>query len=140
MAKDLESSGQEENLNMEDIRMKLNLKRNRYPYSIVWTPIPCLTWIFPFIGHMGIAMSSGVIRDFAGPYFVSEDDMAFGNPTKYWQLNPTKVCNVNTNWDNAVSAASEEYKKRMLWCSHQDMVTLFDPDSSYPHSSFSFAV
>lgn len=28
-------------------------------------------WLFPFIGHMGIAMSSGVIRDFAGPYYVS---------------------------------------------------------------------
>ena len=27
--------------------------------------------MFPFIGHMGIGMSSGVIRDFAGPYFVS---------------------------------------------------------------------
>ena len=23
-------------------------------------------WIFPFIGHMGIATSAGVIRDFAG--------------------------------------------------------------------------
>ena len=43
MAKELESSSQEDNLKMEDIRMKLNLKRNRYPYSIVWTPIPCLT-------------------------------------------------------------------------------------------------
>ena len=28
-------------------------------------------WLLPFIGHMGIAMSSGVIRDFAGPYYVS---------------------------------------------------------------------
>ena len=28
-------------------------------------------WLFPFIGHMGIAMSSGVIRDFAGPFYVS---------------------------------------------------------------------
>lgn len=60
-----------------------------YPCCIVWTPIPILTWLFPFIGHMGIAMSSGVIRDFAGPYYVSEGDMAFGRPTKYWQLNPT---------------------------------------------------
>ena len=25
----------------------------------------------PFIGHMGICTSAGVIRDFAGPYFVS---------------------------------------------------------------------
>lgn len=28
-------------------------------------------WLFPIIGHMGICTSSGVIRDFAGPYFVS---------------------------------------------------------------------
>ena len=28
-------------------------------------------WLFPFIGHMGIATTQGVIRDFAGPYFVS---------------------------------------------------------------------
>ena len=28
-------------------------------------------WLFPFIGHMGICTSNGVIRDFAGPYFVS---------------------------------------------------------------------
>uniref|UniRef100_A0A671N8R9 Transmembrane protein 222-like n=1 Tax=Sinocyclocheilus anshuiensis TaxID=1608454 RepID=A0A671N8R9_9TELE len=44
---------------------------SRYPYCIVWTPIPVLSWLFPFIGHMGICTSSGVIRDFAGPYFVS---------------------------------------------------------------------
>ena len=64
----------------------LDYRRNRYPHCIVWTPIPLLTWIFPFIGHMGIAYTSGIIRDFAGPYYVSEDDMAFGNPTRYLQM------------------------------------------------------
>ncbi|CDQ64913.1 unnamed protein product [Oncorhynchus mykiss] len=44
---------------------------SRYPYCIVWTPIPVLSWLLPFIGHMGICTSSGIIRDFAGPYFVS---------------------------------------------------------------------
>lgn len=39
---------------------------NRYPFCIVWSPIPILTWVWPFIGHMGIALSSGVILDFAG--------------------------------------------------------------------------
>ena len=39
---------------------------NRYPFCIVWSPIPVLTWVWPFIGHMGIALSSGVILDFAG--------------------------------------------------------------------------
>ncbi|KAG9339190.1 hypothetical protein JZ751_024048 [Albula glossodonta] len=43
----------------------------RYPYCIVWTPIPVLSWILPFVGHMGICTTAGVIRDFAGPYFVS---------------------------------------------------------------------
>ena len=50
-----------------------------------------LRWLFPFIGHTGIGTSSGVIRDFAGPYFVSEDDMAFGWPTRYLVLDPQKA-------------------------------------------------
>ncbi|XP_037868543.1 transmembrane protein 222 [Bombyx mori] len=87
--------------------------RCRYPYCIVWTPIPVLTWFFPFLGHMGISTSNGVIRDFAGPYFVSEDLMAFGNPTKYWQLSPQKANNGQAGWDAAVAEASEIYKKRM---------------------------
>lgn len=71
-------------------------------------------WLFPFIGHMGICMSSGVIRDFAGPYFVSEDNMGFGKPTKYWKLDPSKVAGGAAAWDRAVIAASEEYKGRMV--------------------------
>jgi len=90
----------------------------RFPYCIVWTPIPLLTWLFPIIGHMGICTSAGVIRDFAGPYFVSEDNMAFGNPTKYWHLNPSKAANGQAGWDKAVAEASEKYNGRMhnLFC------------------------
>lgn len=50
---------------------RIDVKRVRYPHSIVWTPIPLITWLFPFIGHMGIARTDGIIRDFAGPYYVS---------------------------------------------------------------------
>ncbi|XP_062473021.1 transmembrane protein 222 [Pezoporus occidentalis] len=71
-------------------------------------------WLFPIIGHMGICTSTGVIRDFAGPYFVSEDNMAFGKPVKYWKLDPSKVYSTGSNaWDTAVHDASEEYKHRM---------------------------
>uniref|UniRef100_A0A3B4WK28 Uncharacterized protein n=1 Tax=Seriola lalandi dorsalis TaxID=1841481 RepID=A0A3B4WK28_SERLL len=35
-----------------------------------WVFFP-FRWLLPFIGHMGICTSTGVIRDFAGPYFVS---------------------------------------------------------------------
>ncbi|EDV23878.1 uncharacterized protein TRIADDRAFT_57530 [Trichoplax adhaerens] len=92
---------------------KLDISKSRFPYCIVWTPIPLLTWLFPFIGHMGIAVSSGVIRDFAGPYYVSEDNMAFGKPTKYWRLKPTGVAHAHNNWDKAIAIASEEYGRRM---------------------------
>ncbi|XP_062605804.1 transmembrane protein 222-like [Saccostrea cucullata] len=93
--------------------VRIDHNKCRYPHCIVWTPIPCLTWLFPFIGHMGIATSTGVIRDFAGPYFVSEDDMAFGRPTKYWQLDLNNVPKGKEKWDKSVAEASEEYKHRM---------------------------
>eukprot|EP00106_Octopus_bimaculoides_P013431 XP_014780873.1 PREDICTED: transmembrane protein 222-like [Octopus bimaculoides] len=120
--------------------VRIDLRNSRFPFSIVWTPIPCLTWFFPIIGHMGIATSSGIIRDFAGPYFVSvsiklssfiiqaariiskmgkifSDSWGpeMGVPG-YWTLDPSKVS--KDTWDWAVAEASEEYKKRMhnLFC------------------------
>lgn len=97
---------------------KIDFERDKFPFCIVWTPIPCLTWFFPIIGHMGIATSTGIIRDFAGPYFVSEGNMGFGRPTKYWILDVTKVSGGIKEWDNGVGEASEIYKKRMhnLFC------------------------
>ena len=108
---------------------KVDHERQRYPASIVWTPIPCLTWLFPFIGHMGIATSEGVIRDFAGPYYVSEDNMAFGAPLKYWPLEP-ELGGGAAHYDRAVAEASEIYKGRMhnLCCDncHSHVATALD--------------
>lgn len=72
------------------------------------------SYLFPFIGHMGIATSGGIIRDFAGPYVVSEDRMAFGWPTKYWQLDYTKAKGRVQGWDSSVHEASEIYKGRVV--------------------------
>lgn len=98
---------------MSEDSLQIDSKRSRFPYSIVWTPLPVITWIIPFIGHMGIATSGGIIRDFAGPYFVSEDNMAFGEPTKYWQLDVALAANGKRGWDEAVSSASSTYCHRM---------------------------
>jgi len=83
----------------QKIMEKIDINHQRFPYCIVWTPIPLLTWLFPFIGHMGIATSEGVIRDFAGPYYVSEGNMAFGEPTRYLKLQPQNAENGATGWD-----------------------------------------
>jgi hypothetical protein len=32
----------------------LDIKRNRFPFCIVWTPLPLISWFLPIIGHTGI--------------------------------------------------------------------------------------
>lgn len=98
--------------------LTIDPKMKRFPFCVVWTPLPILTYFIPVIGHMGIGTSVGVIRDFAGPYHVSEDKMAFGQPTKYWQLDYSKVKGGANEWDRAVAKASDIYKTRMhnLFC------------------------
>jgi len=109
---------------------KIDSEKNRYPYCIVWTPIPFITWLFPFIGHMGIATSAGIIRDFAGPYYVGEGAMAFGNPTRYMILDPAVAAGGPAGWDRGVAEASEIYKHRIhnLFCDncHSHVATALD--------------
>lgn len=106
----------------------LDVHRDLYPFSIVWCPIPLLTWILPFVGHMGIADSRGVIYDFAGPYCIGEGDFAFGRPTRYLQLSPSKVSAYSPNaaatledsqtaqliaYNDAIDVGNSIYCKRM---------------------------
>jgi hypothetical protein len=56
---------------------QINIENDRYPCSIVWTPLPIISWLIPLIGHMGICYSNGVIRDFAGPYIVTVKSMIY---------------------------------------------------------------
>ena len=76
---------------------------------MVWTPLPVISWILPMIGHTGICTSDGKIHDFAGPYYVSVDDMAFGEPTKYipLELNENNI----DEWDNMVEQGDAKFEK-----------------------------
>lgn len=61
----------------------------------------------------GVADEEGIIFDFAGappPYTVGKDQMAFGQPTKYLQLDPL-LC-TEKNWDSAVMAGNTIYSRR----------------------------
>lgn len=117
------ATGETVNVTMDDqsdrlVLPPINFENDRFPYCIVWTPIPVLTWLFPMIGHMGICTSTGIIRDFAGSYYVSEDKMGFGRPTRYLRLNPKNVAGGPADWDEAVAKASVLYGTRMhnLFC------------------------
>ena len=85
----------------------IDLKSSHFPYCIVWTPIPVLTYIIPSIGHTGIGNSNGIIHDFASSFFVSVDDFAFRKPTKYIQLELTEQ--EKYDWDRAILKGDNKY-------------------------------
>ena len=87
----------------------IDLKSSHFPYCIVWTPIPLLTYLIPCIGHTGIGNSIGIIHDFAGSFFVSIDNFAFGKPTKYIKLELTEQ--EKYNWDRAILKGDNKYNK-----------------------------
>ncbi|CAA6658931.1 unnamed protein product [Spirodela intermedia] len=68
----------------------IDSRRARFPCCIVWTPLPFISWLIPFIGHVGICREDGVILDFAGPNFVSVDNFAFGAVARYLPLDRSK--------------------------------------------------
>ncbi|KAG5475841.1 hypothetical protein CUR178_03554 [Leishmania enriettii] len=57
-----------------------------YPFCIVWSPIPVLSWVLPFVGHVGVCDSQGRIYDFQGSYRICQDSMLFSHPVKYWDV------------------------------------------------------
>lgn len=73
------------------VNMEIDPKRARFPCCIVWTPLPVISWLIPFIGHIGICREDGVVLDFAGPNFVCVDNFAFGAVARYFQISKEKV-------------------------------------------------
>eukprot|EP00658_Telonema_sp_P-2_P037205 TRINITY_DN26781_c0_g1_i1.p1 TRINITY_DN26781_c0_g1~~TRINITY_DN26781_c0_g1_i1.p1 ORF type:complete len:163 (-),score=16.19 TRINITY_DN26781_c0_g1_i1:91-579(-) len=84
-----------------------------------WTPIPCITCCCPCVGHMGICDSNGVIYDFAGPYRIGKNQLAFGDATRVLQLDPSRVTDLDgaethmEAYDNGLVHANSVYAKRM---------------------------
>lgn len=91
-------------------KFAIDSKRQRYPYCIVWTPLPLITALIPFIGHTGICDAEGVIHDFAGDFTVSVDDMAFGNPVKYIPLDPSE--SERSTWESAISEGDDKFSRK----------------------------
>ncbi|XP_010271537.1 PREDICTED: protein RTE1-HOMOLOG [Nelumbo nucifera] len=98
--------------------LQIDPQRARFPFCIVWTPLPLISWFIPFIGHIGICREDGVILDFAGPNFVCVDHFAFGAVARYLQINKDKCC-ISACWDEYERKDgyehSEPVRQRMTW-------------------------
>ncbi|PAN28898.1 hypothetical protein PAHAL_5G185000 [Panicum hallii] len=71
---------------------EIDPKRARFPCCIVWTPLPVVSWLAPYIGHVGICQEDGAVLDFAGSNLVSVDNFAYGSVARYLQLDRKKCC------------------------------------------------
>ncbi|KRX01224.1 hypothetical protein PPERSA_05810 [Pseudocohnilembus persalinus] len=74
-----------------DEKVEIQIDQDKFPFCIVWTPIPCLSWLFPIIGHTGICGSDGIQHDFVGPYYVAVGENPFGRPLKYIKLDKSQM-------------------------------------------------
>jgi len=91
--------------------------KDHFPISIVWCPLPLLTWLFPFIGHLGVCKSDGIIHDFAASEYINrhKQKMGFGSVTKFAPVNLhlikgyTDMNSAVRSWDDAVDNASKKY-------------------------------
>ncbi|XP_076882131.1 protein RTE1-HOMOLOG-like [Bidens hawaiensis] len=102
--------------------MQIDPARARFPCCIVWTPLPVISWLLPFIGHVGIGREDGVIVDFAGPNFVSVDNFAFGPVARYLQITKEKgseeeyrlveSARNHYGWDEALKKTTQEYQRQ----------------------------
>ena len=94
---------------------------NDLSFCILWSPLPPITYILPFIGHMGITDSEGIACDFQGPYSVGDRGrMAFGKPTRALRIDISSLVVPGDDysakrqkWDEAIQLANEEYRRRM---------------------------
>ena len=72
-------------------------------FCILWCPLPLITWIVPFIGHLGIADSHGTSHDFEGPYSIGKNSnavMAFGPTTRYLKVDIGNNLSSVDRWDD----------------------------------------
>ncbi|EPS58171.1 hypothetical protein M569_16644, partial [Genlisea aurea] len=70
----------------------LDPKSGRFPCCIVWAPLPVVSWLAPFIGHLGLCRRDGTVFDFSGSNLVNADDFAFGPVARYLPLSPSRCC------------------------------------------------
>lgn len=91
----------------------IEIEQDRYPFCLVWTPLPVVSWFLPLIGHTGISNSNGIIYDFSDDYHVAADNFAFGSPTKYYQFEPSDIPHANkaAAWDGAIVELSDQYAR-----------------------------
>nr|XP_024401639.1 protein REVERSION-TO-ETHYLENE SENSITIVITY1-like isoform X2 [Physcomitrium patens]PNR35799.1 hypothetical protein PHYPA_021649 [Physcomitrium patens] len=91
----------------------VDLKNGKFPYCLVWVPLPIIAWLVPFVGHVGICREDGVILDFAGN--INVDNLAFGSCAKYVRLSPNNCCFPHPQYGHTCKVADKHAAAGMAY-------------------------
>jgi len=83
--------------------------------SVLWAPIPVLSWIVPFVGHLCITTSRGAVFDLGGSYCVhtSRRTTIFGNPTRYRPASDDQYRQISDDdWDSAIYTTAARWEDK----------------------------
>lgn len=80
------------------------------PYTLLWSSIPFISTIFPFLGHISVCSSNGTIHDYFSSKYISIDQLNYGSPAKIinLQLNEGEM----NEWDKAIRKADKKFKRK----------------------------
>ncbi|XP_020243806.1 protein REVERSION-TO-ETHYLENE SENSITIVITY1 [Asparagus officinalis] len=106
-------------------------KNAKFPCCIVWTPLPIVSWLAPYIGHLGICREDGAVLDFAGSNFVGVDNFSYGAVARYLQLDREQCCfppnlsehtceqsykhmeqGTSISWDDALNSSTQHFQHK----------------------------
>lgn len=95
-----------------DSRTEIDVSSDCYPYCIVWTMLPGITWALPPVGHIGIGDSRGRVWEFMGlgATRAPTGGLSFAPVVRYVQLDPKKA---EAGWDEGLRAAIEGCEGRI---------------------------
>ena len=75
---------------------------------LIWSPLSCVTWFIPCIGHVAIADSEGNTYDFHGTNLIGKNNLLFGYPTKILQICEPGVD--DEEWDKTLKESILKYQ------------------------------
>lgn len=99
-----------EKVSIDDFSIPIKTNNLQEKFSLVWSPIPLISTLLPFIGHTGITDSEGIIYDFEASKYVSINNMSFGSVYKVAKLLPSEE--EKKKWDLSIKKVMEKYKKK----------------------------
>ncbi|KAG5625577.1 hypothetical protein H5410_010795 [Solanum commersonii] len=71
---------------------EINPSTQKFPCCLVWTPLPVVSWLAPFVGHVGICREDGTIVDFSGDNMIHVGQLFYGTVAKYYQVDRQQCC------------------------------------------------